>query len=213
MASESLNEWLLLASDPPRVFVCVVYRRDPRRAQMCNSTEHGAIHSNMNTLGRHTHTHTHTQMRGCSVEVSKPHPACFSSADPQTNLALPLRPVSNFWASNAQQTEGRTTHRVTLYYIYIMWSYLTSEYSFLISKKVRSLSVTHDYHLVHLPPLHKDPHCLIVGLVTPLRSLWMHKRPKVCLKCQPCPGKNTFWADFSAVAQHLLVLTNQNTHG
>lgn len=128
VACESLNEWLLLAPAPPRVFVCVVYRRDPRRAQMCNSTEHSAIHSNTNTLGRHTHTHT--QMRGCSVEVSKPHPACFSSADPQTDLALPLRPVSNFWASNAQQTGGQTTRRVTLCG-YVVISYIRAQLSYL----------------------------------------------------------------------------------
>lgn len=46
------------------VFVCVVYRRDSCWAQMCNSTEYGAIQSHTNTL---TPSHTHTHRWGVVV--------------------------------------------------------------------------------------------------------------------------------------------------
>lgn len=44
------------------VFVCVVYKHDSCRAQMCNSTEYGAIHSH--------DTHTHTGVVVCRYQTT-----------------------------------------------------------------------------------------------------------------------------------------------
>lgn len=71
-------QWKALsASAPVHVFVFVGSGRDSRRAQMCNTAVYGVIQSHTNTL-----KHTWAQMRGCTVEVSRPHPVRFFSWGP-----------------------------------------------------------------------------------------------------------------------------------